>query len=276
MADATKRAVLVLGMHRSGTSALTRIVNLMGFAAPRTLMAATDANEAGFWESEAFMLLNERIMKACGGKWTARRAFSKDPLAVARAGGLYAEVRATLAAEYGDAPDIVLKDPRISRLMAIYRPLLEEAGYRILPVLALRNPMEVAASLTKRDGFSTGKGLGIWLRYTLDAEAATRDMPRAVVGFEALMADWRGTMARAADGLGTPWPDLPPEAIAECDATLQPRLRHHVLPPPQRTSWRGFLAREAYEGMLRLAANPHEAGAIRKLDRVSGLFSRPL
>ena len=61
-----KRAVLVLGMHRSGTSALTRIINLMGFSAPKTLMAATEANEAGFWESEVFMDLDERILKACG------------------------------------------------------------------------------------------------------------------------------------------------------------------------------------------------------------------
>lgn len=272
MVELTKRAVLVLGMHRSGTSALTRIINLMGFSAPRTLMAATEANEAGFWESEVFMQLNERIMKACGGKWSSRKAFAQDPLAVARRAGLLDEVRETLDAEYGGERDIVLKDPRISRLMAIYRPVLEEAGYRILPVLALRNPMEVAASLTKRDEFSTGKGLGIWLRYTLDAEAATRRMPRAVVGFEALMGDWRGTMAKAAAGLGTPWPDLPPQAVAECDATLKPNLRHHVLAPPRRTSWRGLLARETFEAMGALAADPSDPAACRRLDRVSLLF----
>ncbi len=272
MAELTKRAVLVLGMHRSGTSALTRIINLMGFSAPRTLMAATEANEAGFWESEVFMQLNERIMKACGGKWSSRKAFGEDPLAVARRTGLYDEVRETLDAEYGGERDIVLKDPRISRLMAIYRPVLEEAGYRILPVLALRNPLEVAASLTKRDEFSTGKGLGIWLRYTLDAEAATRQMPRAVIGFEALMGDWRATMEKAAQGLGEAWPTLPPAAVAECDATLQPRLRHHVLTPPRRTSWRGLLSRETYEAMLVLAGNPHDPRACRRLDRISLLF----
>lgn len=267
-----KRAVLVLGMHRSGTSALTRIINLMGFSAPRTLMAATSANEAGFWESEVFMDLDERILKACGHKWSSRKRMVADPMAVARASGLLDEVRRALADEYGDAPAIVLKDPRISRLMAIYGPALAEAGYRISPVLALRNPSEVAASVAKRDQYTMGKGLGIWLRYTLDAERATRGQPRTVVAFDDLMADWRGTMDRAARQLGEPWPALPPESIAEIDGALKPDLKHHALPPPGNGSWRGFLAARTYDAMKRLIADPDDRAACRTLDLVSAVF----
>lgn len=267
-----KRAVLVLGMHRSGTSALTRIINLMGFCAPRTLMAATEANEAGFWESEVFMNLDERILKACGHKWSSRKVMAQDPMAVARANGMLAEVRAALAEEYGAAPAIVIKDPRISRLMAIYGPVLAEAGYRVSPLLALRNPLEVAASVAKRDAFTVGKGLGIWLRYTLDAELATRGGPRTVIAFDDLMADWRGTMDRAARQLGEPWPALSDASIAEIDGALKPSLKHHALPPPAATSWRGFLAGRTYDAMKRLIADPNDAAACRTLDRVRMVF----
>jgi hypothetical protein len=267
-----KRAVLVLGMHRSGTSALTRIINLMGFSAPKTLMAATEANEAGFWESEVFMDLDERILKACGHKWSSRKRMREDVMAVARRTGLLDEVRRALADEYGDAPDIVLKDPRISRLMAIYEPVLKEAGYRIVPLLALRNPVEVAASLTKRDGFDLGKGLGIWLRYTLDSEIATRGRSRTVISFDGLIADWRGTMDRAGCQLGEQWPELPSESLAEIDGTLKPNLRHHALPPPSRTNWRGFLAAQTYDAMQRLMADPNDKAACRSLDLVRAVF----
>lgn len=267
-----KRAVLVLGMHRSGTSALTRIINLMGFSAPKTLMAATEANEAGFWESEVFMDLDERILKACGHKWSSRKRMREDTLEVARRRGLLDEVRRALADEYGGASGIVIKDPRISRLMAIYGPVLAEAGYRVFPVLALRNPVEVAASVTKRDGFGLGKGLGIWLRYTLDAEIATRGQPRTVIAFDGLMADWRGTMERAARQLGEPWPELSPESLAEIDGALKPGLRHHALPPPSRTSWRGFLAATTFDAMGRLVNDPQDRAACRSLDFVRAVF----
>lgn len=267
-----KRAVLVLGMHRSGTSALTRIINLMGFAAPRTLMAATDANETGFWESEVFADIDERILKTCGHKWSSRKRFAADVVDAARRAGLIDEVRRALADEYGEAPAIVIKDPRISRLMAIYGPVLAEAGYRVAPLLALRNPQEVAASVAKRDGFTMGKGLGIWLRYTLDCERATRGQPRSVVAFDDLMADWRGTMARAAQQLGEPWPSLSPAAVAEIDGALKPSLKHHALPPPNASSWRGLLARRTYDAMRQLMADPQDRAACRSLDLVSAVF----
>ena len=251
-----KRAVLVLGMHRSGTSALTRIINLMGFSAPKTLMAATEANEAGFWESEVFMDLDERILKACGHKWSSRKRMREDVMAVARRTGLLDEVRRALADEYGDAPDIVLKDPRISRLMAIYEPVLKEAGYRIVPLLALRNPVEVAASITKRDRFDLGKGLGIWLRYTLDAERETRGMPRAVVVYEDLLSDWRKVSDVMKRQLGGYWPEPTREVAAEIDAFLTSDLRHYAHALPSGLFGRAALAGQLYREMAKLVTNP--------------------
>lgn len=135
-----KRAVLVLGMHRSGTSLCARIVNLMGFAVPKTLMPATEANAEGYWESELISQLNDRLLSACGVEWHTRGPLNADPLKVARASGLYGELRRAIAGEFAGAERIVLKDPRICRLVPLYGELLADEGYRITPILALRNP----------------------------------------------------------------------------------------------------------------------------------------
>ncbi|MFG1241968.1 sulfotransferase family protein [Xanthobacter sp. V7C-4] len=267
-----KRAVLVLGMHRSGTSALTRVVNLMGFRAPRTLMPANEGNADGYWESLVIVDLNERLLQACGGSWHSPGRLKAEPLEVARRSGLYDEMRRALSDEFGTAPHIVLKCPRISRLMGVYGPLLDEAGYRVSPLLAVRNPLEVAASLAKRDKFGLSRGLGIWLRYTLDSERATRGRPRAVVTFDGLLADWKGTMSRAEHQLAEPWPLLGAEPTDEISAALKPGLRHHRQGESRsradRLSWRGFLARQAYDAMQRLAADPKDARAFRILDGI--------
>src|SRR5687768_6845936 len=61
--------ILVLAMHRSGTSAFARVLSLLGCDLPKTLMQANKSNEAGHWESDPLRLLNDRILKSAGTKW---------------------------------------------------------------------------------------------------------------------------------------------------------------------------------------------------------------
>lgn len=264
-----RRAVLVLGMHRSGTSAIARAISLTGFALPRTLMQPTAANKEGFWESDVLMDIHERILKACGSRWSSRAPLRADPLKVARANGLYDELRRAIATEFGDAERIVLKCPRLSRLVPLYDELLAQAGYRVSPVLALRNPTEVARSLAVRDCFSPGKGLGLWLRYTLEAERSTRGRPRAVISYDDLMADSHAVAHRAAIHLGEPWPQFGRDTVEQVRAALRPSLRHHSAAPPSPTSWTGLLARHGLKAMSRLARDPADLVACRTLDLVA-------
>ena len=64
--------VLVLGMHRSGTSALTRVLNLLGLDAGRdVLMGASESNPTGHWEVERLTSFNDRLLDDRGGRWSA-------------------------------------------------------------------------------------------------------------------------------------------------------------------------------------------------------------
>ncbi|MDF2620795.1 MAG: hypothetical protein K0S00_3454 [Xanthobacteraceae bacterium] len=253
---ASRRAILVLGMHRSGTSALTRTINLLGAVAPQTLLDASAGNERGHWESKPIVDLNDEILAACGQVWFSRQRMKVSPIEVVRAKGLWRKLHDTLESEFGGAPTIVLKDPRVSRLVPLYAQALGEAGYDVAAVLTLRNPLEVARSLAARNGMELRKALGLWLRYTLDAELDTRGMARAVVAYEALLDDWRKTTALMKRHIGGDWPDPTPEIEAEIDEFLSPELRHHELAMPGGGLDRAAAAGRLYRELARLSDRP--------------------
>ncbi len=232
-------------MHRSGTSALTRTVNLLGAATPQTLMGATSNNLRGHWESKPIVDLNDEILAACGHRWYSPQHITVCPSEVVRARGMWSRLRDTLESEFDGASTVVLKDPRISRLVPLYREVLDELGYATEAVLTLRNPLEVAQSLARRDGMGSRRALSLWMRYTLDAERGTRGLPRALVVYEELLADWRGATDRMKRQLGSPWPQVTPEMAAAIDAFLTPELRHHKVNPPG-----GGIGRAAIAGLL--------------------------
>lgn len=249
-----RRAILVLGMHRSGTSALARTINLLGATAPQTLMDASTDNERGYWESEPLVHLSDEVMAACGRSWR-----SIGPMRTrAMTGGhdLRQRLRDAIASEFGDATTIMLKDPRVTRLLPFYREVLAGAGYEILPVIALRNPIEVAKSLAKRDGMPARQALGLWLRYTLDAERETRSMRRAVVVYEDLLTDWRAVTAVMKRQLGGYWPEPTSEIATQVDAFLSPDLRHYAHELPSGLFGRAALAGRLYREMAKLVADP--------------------
>lgn len=247
-----RRAIVIVGMHRSGTSALTRTVNLLGAATPQTLMGATANNLRGHWESKPIVELNDEILAACGHRWYSRHRIAVSPTEVVRANGMWQRLRDTLEGEFAGASTVVLKDPRISRLVPLYREVLTEAGYSVEAVLTLRSPLEVAQSLARRDDMEPRRALGVWMRYTLDAERGTRGLPRALVVYEDLLADWRGTTSRMKQQLGGYWPPVTSEAAAAIDAFLSPELRHHRIDAPGAGMGRAAIAGLLYRDMSRI------------------------
>lgn len=261
-----KSAILVLGMHRSGTSALTRIINLMGATSPRTLMEAAPDNARGFWESTVLMERNDELLAACGSSWSSWKPLKGDLVQVARSRGLDVRLREAIESEFGGAGMIVLKDPRVSRLVPLYEEVLSGLGYRVLPVIALRNPVEVAASLVKRGDMGPRSADLLWLRYTLDAERATRGRPRAVISYDALMENWRSAMAIVGRHLGISWPAMTAEAQAEADGFISSSLRHHALAPPRGSGLgRKRLVPFVYDAMGRLTRDPADRRALLEL-----------
>ena len=221
-------AILVAGMHRSGTSALTRLLIGLGCDAPKTLMPADDYNTKGYWESSEIAALNDDILHSAGSSWDSWEHFGTYWYASPVADGFRARAQTVLAKEFADSALFVLKDPRICRLMPFWLAALEDFGTTPQVVLPLRNPLEVAASLHQRDAIEPPFGLLMWLRNALDAEAESRQCNRAFLRYEELLADWPETATKIGRDLGIAWPRQSAAAALEVDADLAPALRHHV------------------------------------------------
>lgn len=270
-----RNCLLVLGMHRSGTSAITRILSLMGAALPQNIMGAGIGNESGHWEPQRLVDLHDRMLAEAGSSWDDWRAFDTTWLPFARRRELAAETLDLLQAEYGDTPLMLIKDPRICRFAPKFIATLAEAGVETQVVLPVRNPLEVAASLQERDGMLQAKAALLWLRHVLDAEAATRGCLRAVISFEGLLADWRTSIERLTERLEIRWSYTHEEIAGQVARYLMPSQRHHAVNAERiqlDPMMRGWIA-ETYHALQVLEDNPAANSAFADLDRIGREFN---
>ncbi len=226
-------AILVLGMHRSGTSALTRSIALAGAELPRDLMPPTADNPLGYWESRSIARFNSRLLESAGTRWNDDAPVPAEWIADPARAADRTTAAELLAAEFGTASTIVFKDPRLCRLLPFWKPVLAEAGFRAHAILAIRDPWEVALSLQVRvreEAFrpaaiaATSRGLLLWLRYVLDAERESRDLARTTIEYASLVSDWRQALGPLLAMLPLAAPS--DASSAAIDAFLSPNLRH--------------------------------------------------
>ena len=224
----SRRAVVVLGMHRSGTSALARVISLLGATLPKTLMPPSDANPRGYFESERLFELHEEIMRSAGTAWFELAPFPADWMNSPIAEGWVDRLAEALTAEFEDSPLFVLKDPRMSRLLPIWLRVFERLEIKPSYVLPVRNPLEVAASLQKAESIDESKGILLWLQYFLAAEFRTRREVRCFVSYDDLLSDWRSVADHMTSSLQLVFPRRGRRAEAEIDSFLTPDLQHQT------------------------------------------------
>jgi len=221
-------AVLVLGMHRSGTSALTRLLGHLDLAMPRDGIDAHVDNAKGYWEPKAVVANSDRILRVARTSWFDPRPLLLDRIPPDLRDVHRANLHAAVSVSFGDAPRIAIKDPRICRMVPLIADALRDEERDVRAVLMLRPSAAIVQSLCRRDRFTPAYAYALWLRHMIDAERDTRAMPRTFVTYDGLLDDWRSAMARLADLVGRP--DWSPDADTAhaIDDFLDPGLRHHV------------------------------------------------
>jgi hypothetical protein len=178
--------LLVLGMHRSGTSGVTRLLNMAGayFGPEGIATEPNDENPKGFWERRDVRDVCDGLLHGSGFDWWRVAGF--DPDAVpddVREQGL-AAFRSILNGLDAHRP-WVLKEPRLCLVLPVLRPLLE------VPVCihVTREPLQVAASVHARNGFPVQAGVALWEAYTVASLRASEGLPRVLVRYEELVAE---------------------------------------------------------------------------------------
>ena len=177
--------VIVLGMHRSGTSAVSRILNLLGASiGPATDLLTEYDNPAGHWESKALVACNDRILAAFGRSWDFPPWLASGWEYSDRASSLLPDMAATFASVYDSEP-WVWKDPRTCLTFPLWRRVI---GDKARVVLVFRDPGAVVASLHRRDGIPSLYGAGLWQHYIRASVAASAGLPVLCLSFEELVA----------------------------------------------------------------------------------------
>ena len=261
-----RAALLVLGMHRSGTSAVARTLSLMGADLPLNLYAGRpEGNPTGYWESADWIELHDELLAAHGLNGNSPLPLPAGALAPEALASFRARLVAILRRDFADSVLFVAKDPRMCRLLPLWHAALAQAGFVPCHIILVRHPLEVAASLAVRDQTPEATVLLSWMRHLLEAEWASRGKPRIFVSYDDLLDDWREVIDRISAEFRVDWPVAPAVAQVAIETFLNRNLRHHHFegsPTFCRYKW----VKDAYEAALDCINN--EPRGIKQFDRL--------
>lgn len=262
----TSTALFITGVHRSGTSAVTRVCNLLGTELGPDLLPPGPDNPRGYWENRSIMRLHDEVFAALGSSWDDCRALPTGWHEYPQTKVFQQALTRIVRRDFGTAALWGLKDPRLCRLMPLWHGLTAELGLSVACIIVLRHPLEVAASLAARNGFPLGQGLLLWLRHNLELELHSRAYPRVFITYDELLHDWRAAMDRIAAKLSIAWPLAPDVIATDVDAFLTSNLRHHRLATDRLQDC--GLVDQVHSALLTLAAADDE-NARGVMDEVS-------
>ncbi len=223
---APPRAILVLGMARTGTSATTRLLNLCGVAVgpEASLMPPNpDVNAKGFYEHFPLMQINVALLLRLGGTWRELPALSPGWELDPSLDDLREEARGLIAEDFATARTWTFKDPRTSLTLPFWRPLLGDVDY----VICHRQPLDVAASLERRDGLALEQSLALWERYTAASILHTVGARRLFIGYDEYFDARDGALAALTAFAGAPALAEDEAFRAQAATWLDADMRHH-------------------------------------------------
>jgi hypothetical protein len=218
-------ALFVLGMARSGTAALTRVLSLSGAALPPAMVGASKSNPLGYWEPRKAIALNLSILRRHDSTFfdPTLRLQQEDAFGTEEQAACIAKIRAFFN-KLPAAPVVVIKEPSISALAGVWFEAARLAGFDVMAIVAARHPHEVAASMGKMGAKASPElSSALWLKYTLLSERYTRGVPRLCVDYANLLDDWRRELRRISTALAIPLNHTNEDAI---DEFLTQDLRH--------------------------------------------------
>ncbi|WP_035253433.1 sulfotransferase family protein [Desulfatiglans anilini] len=219
--------IVVLGMHRSGTSALMGILHHLGLELGKIMMAPTEGNPKGYFENYRICALNEKIFHAFGATWADAFLLQDGWWEDAALNGIKREAERILDEEFTGEGVFGIKDPRMCVLYPFWRRPLEERADRLVVALPLRNPFEAVRSLCRREGVGERQAQLLCLQHMLYAEFYSRHAQRHFMLFDSLLRDTPAAIEDLTSALRIDWPCSYEEVSERIEAFIDPGMRHH-------------------------------------------------
>jgi hypothetical protein len=232
---AVPRMLVILGMHRAGTSVLARGVVELGVALGDDLLPPVSGdNETGFWEDREVVEFNDELLARLARSWDSLPHLDVGLLATPALAGMEKEASSILRRKAAGHSVFGLKDPRLARLLPFWRPLFETAAARVDYLIAIRDPVAVVASLAKRNQMHPDKGYLLWLLHTVDACRGVGPSTHAqatqgsvlVVDYDRFIEHPSAELSRIASGFELPFDATSPSTCSFVESFVQRDLRH--------------------------------------------------
>ncbi len=228
--DIETNAILVAGMHRSGTSLVTQILHLHGVAVTGRLEPANEFNVTGYWESADLIKLHDKILDEAHSSWKDVGELPQGWFKSGKSISYASDLAATVLDEFSGAPLFVVKDPRMSRFLPFWEEVLHSRQVGVKVLIAYRNPYAVAKSLQHRDRMHRSRAMLLWARHILDAERFSRHLDRTFVEYDALLEDWEAVIGRVSEDLGLVLPFPSKTVRQDVDAVILDSENHYKRP----------------------------------------------
>jgi hypothetical protein len=223
--DIKQTCILIPGMHRSGTSALTGTLGLLDVYLGKDLMPGNFANKKGYFENTTLFKINESVLSQINSSWDDVFFDETKPERIKESD----ELQTTFIHEFQYAKIFAVKDPRLVYLFPLYEKILQELKIHIKIILPYRNPVEVANSLHRRDNMPMEKGMLLWVYNFLLAEKLTRDYDRIFVNFDELITNTSEVISQISSKLSIPLAEKYKQNQRRIDEFLEPGLKNHNL-----------------------------------------------
>ncbi len=217
----TNSPVYIAGMHRSGTSMVTRLLNSCGLylGTEEELLKPAPDNPEGFWENIYFMKLNDRILEKLGGSWDLLPQEKRDWEQEKEFGPLKAEA-CVLIDKYAKHKLWGWKDPRNSLTLPFWKSICSEMKI----IICLRNPIEVAMSLQKRGGTTDIFAYNLWYIYNKRLLSCTNPTERLITHYDSYFINPENELKRILGFIGV---EIDEVVIKEACSKISSMLKHN-------------------------------------------------
>jgi hypothetical protein len=244
-------------MHRSGTSMVARLLNVLGvdLGPADTLRQPDQFNPTGFWEQQQFIDFNDEILKRLGGTW---RKLPRRPAGWERGtefDELFDQARRFVTETFAGIPCWGWKDPRTCVTLPFWQRLLPDLTY----IVCVRNPVDVAHSLEHTMSFK--KAGRLWLSYVTSSLIHTAGRERLCVFYEDCLNQQDEQLQRLAEFLGLSGQVDDAKSQARVTGFVDSKREHHRTSPPGviQEPRLGFASKALYS-VLRLSVPGADSG----------------
>lgn len=198
-----KKLIVVLGMHRSGTSVITRGLQVLGVDLGDNLLPPmVEVNAKGFWEDIDINALNIEMLNVIGSEWHHLSPIKAGELQLLRDQGYIQKAVDLLQKKAADIPIFGFKDPRVAKLILFWKEVFNLLDWDVGYVLSIRNPLSVVKSLAKRDSFDAEMSYLLWLDHVIVSLAGTVGEKRILIDYDRLMQAPEGELQRMSNAFG--------------------------------------------------------------------------